>query len=120
MGASHHEESQFIVYSCDEGQEAHLEDLAKQLDGYVHHLKGSFGDIGDQRLVVMAGIMVMDERVEFSKKLKKLEAELAELRDSSLLQNREKQEGDEELAQSINDVATKIEALSRKIANGAA
>ena len=30
-------------------------------DRYVLHLEESFGEIGDQRLTVMAGIMVMDE-----------------------------------------------------------
>ena len=47
--------------ACDEGQEEHLIDLAQRFDRYVGHLKDSFGEIGDQRLTVMAGIMVMDE-----------------------------------------------------------
>jgi cell division protein ZapA len=47
--------------ACDEGQEEHLIDLAERFDRYVSHLKDSFGEIGDQRLTVMAGIMVMDE-----------------------------------------------------------
>ncbi|MDZ7823563.1 MAG: cell division protein ZapA, partial [Ahrensia sp.] len=44
--------------ACDPGQEQHLEELASKFDKYVGHLKQSFGEIGDQRLTVMAGIMV--------------------------------------------------------------
>ena len=49
--------------ACDEGQEEHLIDLAQRFDRYVDAPQGSFGEIGDQRLTVMAGIMVMDELV---------------------------------------------------------
>ena len=58
--------------SCDEGQEEHLIDLAGRFDRYVGHLKGSFGEIGDHRLAVMAGIMVMDEFSELEKPWKSI------------------------------------------------
>ena len=61
--------------ACDPGQEDHLVDLASRLDKYVTHLKSAFGEIGDQRLTVMAGIMVMDELVELQKRVKTLEAD---------------------------------------------
>jgi len=44
--------------ACDEGQEAHLLDLAMRFEKNISSLKGSFGEIGDQRLTVMAAIMV--------------------------------------------------------------
>lgn len=104
--------------ACDDGQEAHLESLASELDKYVNQLKGSFGEIGDQRLTVMAGVMVTDEMLELRKKLAKVEAELAVLRDAGAMQSRERQAGDEELTAGINAAADKIEALNRKM-NGA-
>ena len=66
--------------ACDEGQEQHLEMLASRFDRYVGHLKEGFGEIGDNRLTVMAGIMVMDELVEMQKKFKGIESELETLR----------------------------------------
>jgi cell division protein ZapA len=66
--------------ACDEGQEQHLEMLASRFDRYVGHLKEGFGEIGDNRLTVMAGIMVMDELVEMQKKIKGIESELETLR----------------------------------------
>lgn len=66
--------------ACDPGQEEHLTDLAGRFDKYVGHLKSSFGEIGDQRLTVMAGIMVMDELVELQKRITGLESEMESLR----------------------------------------
>ncbi|MBN8999629.1 MAG: cell division protein ZapA, partial [Rhizobiales bacterium] len=42
--------------ACDDGQEAHLESLAERLNETIDRLRGSFGEIGDQRLTVMAAI----------------------------------------------------------------
>ena len=64
--------------ACDEGQEEHLIDLGQRFDRYVSHLKDSFGEIGDQRLTVMAGIMVMDELSELQKRVKGMESEVAD------------------------------------------
>ena len=66
--------------ACDEGQEEHLIDLAQRFDRYVSHLKDSFGEIGDQRLTVMSGIMVMDELAELQKRVKGMESEIMTLR----------------------------------------
>ena len=41
--------------ACDDGQEAHLEGLAERLNVTIDRLRQSFGEIGDQRLTVMAG-----------------------------------------------------------------
>ncbi|HSX75422.1 MAG TPA: cell division protein ZapA, partial [Shinella sp.] len=66
--------------ACEEGQEAHLEELASGFDRYVGHLKSQFGEIGDLRLTVMAGIMVMDELNDVTRRLGKLDKEAEELR----------------------------------------
>ncbi|MBB4006658.1 cell division protein ZapA [Allorhizobium taibaishanense] len=60
--------------ACEEGQEPHLIDLASQFDRYVSHLKGQFGEIGDLRVTVMAGIMVMDELSELKRRMTALES----------------------------------------------
>jgi len=101
--------------ACDEGQESHLENLARHFDECVIELKGSFGEIGDQRLVVMAGITLIDEVLELRQKVGKLETDLATFKDSSAVSNRKKQDGDDELAKGIESVASKIEELSKKL-----
>jgi cell division protein ZapA len=47
--------------ACNPGEEPHLESLAKLVDGKITEMRGSFGEIGDQRLVVMAALTMADE-----------------------------------------------------------
>lgn len=101
--------------ACDDGQEAHLQTLAAELDSRVNSLKGSFGDIGDQRLTVMAGVMVTDEMFELKKKISDLEAELKISRETGAIQSREKQAGDDELAKAIEEVAKTVEGLGKRL-----
>jgi len=104
--------------ACDEGQEEHLLDLAQRFDRYVSHLKSSFGEIGDQRITVMAGIMVMDELSELQKRLKGMESELNTLRktrDEALLRA---DKNDAALTGVLAGIADRIEALTRKLATG--
>lgn len=104
--------------ACDEGQEEHLIDMAGRFDRYAAHLKESFGEIGDQRITVMAGIMVMDELAELQKKVHGMESELATLRktrDEALLKADRQ---DEALSGSLAQVAERIEAAATKLSGG--
>ena len=66
--------------ACAEGEEAHLEGLAAELEGRISELRSAFGEIGDQRLIVMAALAFADERFEALKKIKALEAQTQDLR----------------------------------------
>ena len=46
---------------CDDGEEERLERLGQRLDDRLTMLANNFGQIGDLRLMVMAGITMMDE-----------------------------------------------------------
>lgn len=47
--------------ACDDGQEAHLGKLGEYLDSRVSELSATMGQIGDARLLIMAGLLVSDE-----------------------------------------------------------
>ncbi|WP_376710639.1 cell division protein ZapA [Pseudochrobactrum lubricantis] len=102
--------------ACDEGQEEHLSGLADRFDQYVMHLKGSFGEIGDLRLTVMAGIMVMDELSELQKRLQGLENEAETLRRSRDDALSRADKSDSALTQAVARAAHQIEGLAKKIA----
>ncbi len=101
--------------ACDEGQENHLIALSQKFDGYVGHLKGSFGEIGDQRLTIMAGIMVVDELDELRKKVRSIEADLENLRinrDEILSKSDEQTKS---AMVGLGNAAERIEKLARKL-----
>lgn len=101
--------------ACDEGQEEHLMELASRFDRYVSHLKVSFGEIGDQRLTVMAGIMVMDELAELQKRVRGMESEIATLRktrDDALVKA---DKNDAALTGALATLAGRMEGLAAKL-----
>lgn len=106
--------------ACDEDQEEHLISLATRFDRYVMHLKESFGEIGDQRLTVMAGVMVLDELVELQKRMKGMESEIATLRktrDDALMKA---DKNDAALTGALSTLAERMERLAGRINAGPA
>jgi len=101
--------------ACDEGQEEHLIELASRFDRYVLHLKDSFGEIGDQRLTVMAGIMIMDELNELQKRMRGMESEVATLRktrDDALVKA---DRNDAALTGALSTLAERMEGLAARL-----
>lgn len=84
--------------ACEEGQQQHLIGLAERFNTHVEALKGAVGEIGDNRLTVMAGIAVVDELAEAEKRIKALETEVLVL------------------TRAGQEVAAEIEALEAKFA----
>ena len=50
--------------TCGDGQEPRLRRLAAHIDGHVRTLIGDLGQIGDARLLLLAGLTVADELFE--------------------------------------------------------
>ncbi|ODT68073.1 MAG: cell division protein ZapA [Pelagibacterium sp. SCN 63-23] len=65
--------------ACEEGQQSRLIGLAERFDRQVEGLKGAVGEIGDNRLTVMAGIAVLDELSAAERRIAQLEEQVAEL-----------------------------------------
>jgi len=101
--------------ACDPGQEEHLIDLAGRFDRYVTHLKSSFGEIGDQRLTVMAGIMVMDELNELQKRVHGMESEIATLRKTRDDALAKADSNDTALTGALSTLAERMEGLATRL-----
>ena len=101
--------------ACEEGQEDHLTDLTNRFDQYVSHLKSQFGEIGDLRLTVMAGIMVMDELSEVNRKLKSLQTEADNLRQGRDATVADQQRAEEALASVLSEVTSQIHGIAAKL-----
>ncbi|GAK68850.1 hypothetical protein RRU01S_03_00170 [Agrobacterium rubi TR3 = NBRC 13261] len=101
--------------ACEAGQEAHLTDLASQFDQYVGHLKSQFGEIGDLRLTVMAGIMITDEMSELSRKIEALEAKVATLQKNRDGMAQSKAKTEEMLVDAISELSTRLNGITEKL-----
>ena len=58
-----------FLLSCDDGQEEHLEELALYLNEKFNDLKNSLGNIGENKLLLITSISVLDEYYETKKKI---------------------------------------------------
>jgi cell division protein ZapA len=104
--------------ACGPGEEAHLEALATQIDERINQLRGAFGEIGDQRLTVMAAITIADELAEARKKIASLEKQVAGAKQEASKAGDQAAAWVESLAQSLELTARRIEGLAQTL-NGA-
>ena len=65
-----------FLLSCDDGQEEHLEELSLYLNNKFNDLKNSLGNIGENKLLLITSIKVMDEYFETKKKIEKQKIEI--------------------------------------------
>ena len=68
-----------FLLSCDDGQEEHLEELLIQLNQKFNELKNDLGNIGENKLLLITAVKVMDEYYETKKKVEQKKNELKEL-----------------------------------------
>ena len=68
-----------FLLSCDDGQEEHLQELASHLNEKFKNLKSSLGSIGENKLLLITSITIMDEYFETKKKIEQNKKELLEL-----------------------------------------
>ena len=98
--------------ACNPGEEEHLEALARRVDEQIREMRASFGEIGDQRLTVMAALKIADEVSE----LQKQAGEAGRLADEALQSERAARQAAEARAEglthAINEMSVRIETLA--------
>jgi cell division protein ZapA len=102
--------------ACDDGQEAHLEGLAAELDARVQQMRGSFGEIGDMRLTIMAAITVTDEVMDLRRKLKAAQDDLASRLDVDASQRSDEAERERRAAEAVTALAERVERIAKGLA----
>jgi cell division protein ZapA len=103
--------------NCDEGEEPHIESLAQMVNAKIAELRGAFGEIGDQRITVMAALTVADELVTTRKKLA-AEAEATALARAETEELRRRQEEwAEQAAAALDEAAAQVEAATRALSS---
>jgi len=94
--------------ACNEGEEPRLGRLAAMIDEKIAELRASFGEIGDQRLMVMAALTLADSlteaREEIAAERERARAALAR---------------SDAAAGSLDALGARLEALAERLAGGA-
>ena len=68
-----------FLLSCEDGQEDHLEELSQNLNEKFNQLKSKLGNLGENKLLLITSITLMDEYFETKKKIDKKILELENL-----------------------------------------
>jgi cell division protein ZapA len=103
--------------ACEEGEEAHLEALARSYDAKIAEMREAFGEIGDMRLHVMTALTFLDELGELKGRLRALEAEHARVEEIGAQRVVEGDALRRDIAAKVNAAAARIERLSATLSS---
>ena len=67
------------LLSCDDGQEDNLKDLADNLNKKFDELKSNLGNIGENKLLLISSIKIIDDYYALSKQIKLKKEEFSNL-----------------------------------------
>jgi cell division protein ZapA len=101
--------------ACEDGQEEHLQILAKEIDQRIIDLRRKFGEIGDTRLTVMAALMLADQLEEANQKARRLDEEITALQDARLVAADRARAASDAVVGAFNSAAERIEGITRKL-----
>lgn len=104
--------------ACDDGQEEHLTALGERLGQTIEMLRVRFGEIGDQRLTVMAAITMADQMSESERRLREIETQISGLEEARAAIAERQDAAEAGIAQMIDVVAERLEGVADRL-NGA-
>jgi len=68
-----------FLLSCEDGQEEHLEELLIHINQKFNDLKNNLGNLGENKLLLITAVKIMDEYYETKKKVDLKRNELKDL-----------------------------------------
>jgi cell division protein ZapA len=68
-----------FLLSCEDGQEEHLEELLIQINQKFNELKNNLGNLGENKLLLITAVKIIDEYYETKKKVEQKKNELKDL-----------------------------------------
>jgi cell division protein ZapA len=105
--------------ACNEGEEPHLESLAREVDAKFEAMHKAFGEIGDQRLIVMAALSIADEGAEAREKIAALVAEADRIAERERAARHDSEIHAVAAAQAFGELSQRIEKLAAALSGSA-
>ena len=110
-----------FILSCEDGQEEHLEELLIQISQKFNNLKNDLGNLGENKLLLITAVKIMDEYYETKKKVEQRKNEFKHLSNkfkelkSLIYEYRDKKENEiEKLNLNHKDFKIEIESNQKK------
>ncbi|HEY7749601.1 MAG TPA: cell division protein ZapA [Aestuariivirgaceae bacterium] len=97
---------------CSDGEERHLQELAKVLDGEVARIKDTVGAVGDIRVLLMAGLMVADQLAEARRRIEELQEQMSGLKESRMSALNHGRNMEDQLVERLDSAANRIDDLA--------
>ena len=104
---------------CGEGEETHLIALAEYLGSHVDTMRRKFGQVGDDRLILMASLVVTDELWELRRQMQAMKSTLAEARRDRSVADQSVKNAQADLAARVSAAADRLEMLNERFGNRA-
>ncbi len=101
--------------ACEEGQERQLRELARFFDRHVRDLHTKFGNVGEARLFIMAGLMIADQLSEALAQIEEIEQDVTSLHKESDEVHGDAERLEETAISDIEGLAERIEGLTRSL-----
>ena len=98
--------------ACDQGEEDRLRDVSKVLDARVREMITSVGQVGDTRLLVMAGLMVCDELSDALAHIEAVEKDVAALKERASETGAAKENS---IAEMLEKASERVEAIAARL-----
>ena len=106
--------------SCEDGEEPRLEQLARYVEGKIAAMREGFGEIGEQRIIVMAALAIADEASDARGKAQTMEMDLTALRAELDAARKANAALEERVAGALEDAAARLERLNADLSAPAA
>ena len=68
-----------FLLSCEDGQEEHLEELLIQISQKFNNFKNDLGNLGENKLLLITAVKIMDEYYETKKKIEQRKDEFKKM-----------------------------------------
>jgi|SRR5687767_12739731 cell division protein ZapA len=102
--------------ACDDGQEERLRELAQAFDKRVQALAASVGQVGDARLLLMAGLVLADELSGATTKFAERDREIVSLRTKLASSSETLERAESGITQLLEQASSRIEGIAARVA----
>lgn len=102
--------------SCDDGAEQRVIDLAAFVDGIVQELKGGFRQVQEERLYLMAALMLADQLSDVREELQRTLAQICNLRSFQAADSNASYIPSRDVARVIDATSARLQVLEQRFA----